>query len=88
MAAAAAGGGFVSVRGTSFAAPIVAGQLAADLPAPDRAGAAMALRKLAARAEDLGARGRDPVFGNGLVGFEQRIDPARVGARTAALLGP
>lgn len=88
MAAAAAAGGFVTVRGTSFAAPIVAGQLAAALPAPDRAAAARALRKLAAGAQDLGARGRDPVFGAGLVGFDQRIDPARVGARTAALRGP
>jgi hypothetical protein len=36
---------------------------------------------LAARAQDLGAPGRDPVFGFGLVGFDQRVDPARVGAR-------
>lgn len=88
MAAAAPGGGFVTVRGTSFAAPLVAGQLAAALPAPDRAAAVVAVQELAARAQDLGARGRDPVFGAGLVGFDQRIDPARVGARTAALRGP
>lgn len=81
LAAAAPEGGFVAVRGTSFAAPFVAGALAADLPAPDPAAAAAALRRLAARAQDLGAPGRDPVFGFGLVGFDQRVDPARVGAR-------
>jgi len=87
MAAAAVGGGFATVRGTSFAAPIVAGRLAAALPAPDPAAAAVALQKLAAGAQDLGARGRDPVYGFGLVAFEQRTDPDRVGARTA-LRGP
>lgn len=88
MAAAAAAGGFVTVRGTSFAAPIVAGELAAALPEPDPAAAAAALRNLAAQAQDLGAHGRDPIFGAGLVGFDLRVDPARVGARTAALHGP
>lgn len=81
MAAAATDGGFVTVRGTSFAAPFVASALAAELPAADPAAAAAALRRLAARAQDLGAPGRDPVFGFGLVGFDQRVDPARVGAR-------
>lgn len=80
MAAAAPGGGFTAVRGTSFAAPIVAGLLAADLPAADPVAAAAALRRLAARAQDLGAPGRDPVFGFGLIGFDQRVDPARVAA--------
>lgn len=88
MAAAAAGGGYVSVRGTSFAAPLVAAALAADLPAPDPAAAAAAVRRLAAQAQDLGAPGRDPVFGYGLVGFDRRIDPQSVGARAAALRAP
>ncbi|CAN7153724.1 S8 family serine peptidase [Phenylobacterium sp. LjRoot225] len=81
MAAAAPGGGLTTVRGTSFAAPIVAAVLAADLSGPDPAAAAEALRRLAARAQDLGAPGRDPVFGYGLVGFERRLNPARVKAR-------
>lgn len=88
MAAAAAAGGFTAVRGTSFAAPLVAAALAAELPTPDRAAADAALRRLAAEAQDLGARGRDPVFGLGLVAFNRRIEPARVDARTAALRGP
>jgi subtilisin family serine protease len=88
MAAAAPGGGFTAVRGTSFAAPIVAGELARELPTPDPAGAARALGRLQAAAVDLGSPGRDPVYGFGLVGFSLRTDPAQVGARTAALQGP
>ncbi|HKR89911.1 MAG TPA: S8 family serine peptidase [Phenylobacterium sp.] len=88
MAAAMPGGGFAEVRGTSFAAPLVAGALAADLPSPDPTTAAAAVRRLAAAAQDLGARGRDPVFGFGLVAFDQRTDPARVAARVGALRGP
>jgi len=88
MAAASPGGGFAAVRGTSFATPIVAGLLAQDLATPDRAGAAAAVRKLAARAQDLGRPGKDPDFGYGLVGFDVRTDPARVGVRAAALRGP
>ncbi|CAN7585089.1 S8 family serine peptidase [Phenylobacterium sp. LjRoot219] len=88
MAAAAPSGGFTTVRGTSFAAPLVAGALAADLPAPDPARAAAALRHLSARAQDLGARGRDPVFGQGLVANDLRVDPLRVNARAVALRGP
>jgi len=81
MAAAAPGGGYSTVRGTSFAAPIVAAELAAELPSADPAAAATSLRRLAAQAQDLGAPGRDPVFGFGLVGFDRRVDPARVAAR-------
>ena len=57
-----------AARGTSFAAPLVAGLLANILRVPDREQAAVALRRLAAVAIDLGAPGRDPVFGIGLVG--------------------
>jgi subtilisin family serine protease len=58
----------VQVRGTSFAAPIVAGLLAAEVAAgrpPREAEAA-----LAANARDLGRRGRDSVYGHGAVGDE------------------
>ena len=61
------GGGAASVRGTSFAAPIVAGRLARLLLSPDPAGAARAVEQLAASAQDLGAPGRDAVFGRGFV---------------------
>jgi subtilisin family serine protease len=45
------------VRGTSFAAPIVAGLIARS-----------SLQRVRADARDLGARGRDDVYGEGLVG--------------------
>lgn len=51
------GGGAASVRGTSYAAPVVAARLAAR---PDVAA-------LASQAVDLGAPGPDPVFGRGWV---------------------
>ncbi|MGW8704677.1 S8 family serine peptidase [Brevundimonas sp. NPDC055814] len=70
MAAAAQGGGWTSVRGTSFAAPIVAGLLA-------RRGVAALERE----AIDLGARGPDPVYGAGLVGVASRVAPRDMGAR-------
>lgn len=54
---AAPGGGSASVRGTSYAAPVIAARLAAR---PD-------VGALAAQARDLGAPGPDPVFGKGLV---------------------
>ncbi len=66
---------FVPVRGTSFAAPIVAGLLAARLSEPDRSRAQAALATLAASAIDLGPPGRDPSFGFGLVGDALRVDP-------------
>jgi hypothetical protein len=56
------------VRGTSFAAPIVAGLLAASLETPDRNGAARAITQLTQQAVDLGARGPDSTYGRGLVG--------------------
>lgn len=70
MAAAGQAGSWTSVRGTSFAAPIVAGLLA-------RQGEAALTRQ----ATDPGARGRDPVYGAGLVGAALRIEPRAMGAR-------
>ncbi len=74
-------GDYVSARGTSFAAPLVAGLLAADLLEPDKAAAARALTALLARAIDLGASGRDPVYGFGLVAEQSRLDPRRLQLR-------
>jgi hypothetical protein len=45
------------VRGTSFAAPVVAGLIAQS-----------SLQRVREQAQDLGARGRDDVYGQGLVG--------------------
>jgi hypothetical protein len=58
---------FAAVRGTSFAAPIVAGLLAGELSAPDTVKAGWAVERLASRAEDLGERGVDVVYGYGFV---------------------
>jgi subtilisin family serine protease len=77
MAAAGAGGGYLAVRGTSFAAPLVAGLIARQ--GGDIGGLAAA---------DLGATGSDPVYGRGLVGFGLRTEPGRVGARALALRSP
>jgi hypothetical protein len=59
---------WVAVRGTSFAAPVVAMQLAARVSAPDTAQRERALADLANAAVDLGKNGRDDVYGAGQVG--------------------
>ena len=64
------------VRGTSFAAPLVAGLLAKALPRPDRAGAARAIAALAAQA----VHDKDTVsnaIGLGVIGAGLRTDPGR-----------
>ena len=80
LAVARPGGGYGSARGTSFAAPLVAGLLAQTLQAPAPDAAAAALARVAAGAQDLGAPGRDPVYGLGLVAERNRIAPERVQA--------
>jgi hypothetical protein len=62
MLAANGGGRLVGVRGTSFAAPLVAARIAVlgNPSALDR------------EARDLGARGPDKIFGRGLVCGECR----------------
>jgi subtilisin family serine protease len=78
LAAAQAGGrGYRSVRGTSFAAPLVAGLLAQRLQRPGIAERDSALQALAAGARDLGEPGRDPVYGLGLVAEGVRVGAAR-----------
>ena len=83
MAVARSGGGYGVARGTSFAAPLVAGLLAAELREPDVAAAAAAVEKLAGGAVDLGAPGRDPVYGRGLVAEDLRVVPEQLQARQA-----
>ena len=69
--------------GTSFAAPIAAGLFARQLTDVDRTRAAAAVAALTAQAVDLGPRGPDKVYGNGLVGDTLRPSPelAKVSAR-------
>jgi subtilisin family serine protease len=81
MAVARSGGGYGVARGTSFAAPLVAGLLAAALREPDAAAARAAVEKLAAAAVDLGAPGRDPVYGRGFVAEDLRVMPEQLQAR-------
>jgi hypothetical protein len=81
LAVAQAGSADYAVaRGTSFAAPFVAGMLADALVDPDPAAARQALERLALQATDLGSPGRDPVFGWGLVAEQARNAPSRVQA--------
>lgn len=81
MAAAGPGQGYVNVRGSSFAAPLVAGLLSQRLQRPNRGGAEAALGEVAIMAVDAGARGPDPIYGRGVVATDRRVAPAVVGAR-------
>ena len=55
------------VRGTSFAAPLVAARLSNFYPRQANAAVESAVRKLMAESVDLGKKGHDPVYGHGLV---------------------
>jgi subtilisin family serine protease len=74
MAAAGLKDGYYEVRGTSFAVPIVAGLIATAVSAAPIE-AARAQEELAAMALDLGKKGRDKVYGDGLVGAALRVSP-------------
>jgi subtilisin family serine protease len=78
MAAASGEAGYISVRGTSFASPIVAALLARKINAPDPGQVSAAIDALSKTAIDLGSPGRDMTYGIGLVGAEYRIDPANL----------
>jgi hypothetical protein len=85
LAVARAGeSGYVVARGTSFAAPTVAGLLCNALPAPDPDAASLVLRQWQQRAVDLGAPGRDDVYGWGLLDWSGRVPPQRLHARRDA----
>lgn len=68
MSAAGIDTEFGLVRGTSFAAPIVAGLLARQLNRVDKQQADAAITALMSQAVDLGSRGRDATYGDGLIG--------------------
>lgn len=65
------------VRGTSFAAPLVAALLAPHLPHPDAAAAREALARLARQAL-AGPVPERAAIGLGIVGADLRVDPARL----------
>jgi subtilisin family serine protease len=67
---------FRTVRGTSFAAPIVAAMLAGHLAHPDKAGAALALAALARQAARSDPATASNETGLGIVGQDFRTDPA------------
>ena len=78
MAAANGATGYSSVRGTSFASPIVAALLAGRISAPEPVQVSAAIDALSKTAIDLGSPGRDLTYGFGLVGAEYRMDPANL----------
>jgi hypothetical protein len=55
------------LRGTSFAAPLVAGRLALRYPAPSIDNIGPAVSALVFEARDLGKKGRDKIYGHGLI---------------------
>jgi len=74
--------GYKEVRGTSFAAPLVAGLLARMVDAPDPSASANAVATLLGRAVDLGPRGRDDIYGAGLVAADLPLTAHAPGSRT------
>ena len=81
MLAADSGGKYSAVRGTSFAAPIVAALLAQTVSAPDSSARDAAVEALARQAIDLGPPGRDLTYGFGLVGAEYAMEEMPVSDR-------
>jgi hypothetical protein len=81
MSAAKSSQTFELVRGTSYAAPIVASLLGATLREPDKEAAVRAVDELARSALDLGAAGTDTTYGYGLVGADLAPAMRLAGAR-------
>lgn len=72
MLAIGLGGRRMKVRGTSFAAPLVAGRIAAVYPALNPGQARGLLARIDGEAKDLGAKGHDKNYGRGMVCGECR----------------
>lgn len=74
LQAAASPQGRSGVRGTSYAAPQVAAMMAIHLPRADPDALVSVQDTIARAATDLGARGRDPVYGHGWVVVPTTLD--------------
>ena len=72
------------VRGTSFAAPVVAALFALEFQQPDAARRELEVGKWMGLARDLGKQGRDDVYGSGELGGGQQAIPRPVKAGAAA----
>jgi hypothetical protein len=70
------GNAYGRATGTSFASPLIAARIAAAMSRPDVRLAGDVKRALQSEALDLGARGRDPVFGYGFVDSSPRTTTA------------
>lgn len=70
--AASPGGARAQVRGTSYAAPLVARLAAGEVQVPAPGASDRVLAQLAAQARDLGPRGHDSRYGHGLLAGESR----------------
>lgn len=75
MVAAQPGNGYVTVRGTSYAAPLVTGLVQRLLARDDAPGLQRVVQLLAATAEDGGRKGRDSRYGLGVVARDLRTAP-------------
>lgn len=73
LIAATLRGEMINVRGTSFAAPLVAGLIAIHLTRPDVDAAKTTLTMLKNTARDLGSTGYDTTYGYGVVGESLRV---------------
>ena len=76
MLAAGIAGRVFRVRGTSFAAPLVAATIARFYPSPSPTAIGAALKRVDTVSRDLGPRGPDKIYGRGLVCGECRT-PAK-----------
>jgi subtilisin family serine protease len=82
MVAASLAGQFKAVRGTSYAAPLVAGLLARLLAREDGVAVEQVVQQLAASAGDRSNAPRAMRHRYGLVGMDLRIDPNTFAGRT------
>jgi subtilisin family serine protease len=82
MLAASLSGKFAAVRGTSYAAPLVAGLIAGLLEKEDAAGVEQVVEQLAATAAERGTSRRNRYAY--LVGMELRTDPAAFAGRAGS----